>query len=84
MNTVKDEYNDNFGDRLFIWLFSRKMAEALGQDTNISGYGGFVDLSKKIMSGRNAQEQQIIVAEVLQSLVPAPILWAVQIGRAHV
>jgi len=75
---VKDEYNDNFGDRLFIWLFSRKMAEALGQDTNISGYGGFVDLSKKIMSGRNAQEQQIIVAEVLQSLVPAPVLWAIR------
>jgi hypothetical protein len=75
---VKDEYNDNFIDRLFIWLFSSKMAKALGKGTEIEGYDGFVDLSKKIMQGRNAQEQQIIVAKVLQSLVPAPALWAIR------
>jgi hypothetical protein len=75
---AKDEYNDNFIDRLFIWLFSRKMSEALGKKTEINGYAGFVDLSKKIMQGRNAQEQQIIVAQVLQSLVPSPALWAIR------
>ncbi|MFO0210576.1 MAG: DUF4033 domain-containing protein, partial [Pseudanabaena sp.] len=75
---AKDEYNDNFIDRLFIWLFSRKMSEALGKGTEIKGYDGFVDLSKKIMQGRNAQEQQLLVAKVLQSLVPSPALWAIR------
>ena len=75
---VKDEYNDNLIDRLFIWLFSLKMSQALGKGTEVTGYDGFVDLSKQIMQGRNAQEQQVIVAKVLQSLVPAPALWAIR------
>ncbi len=75
---AKDEYKDNLGDRLFIWLFSRKMSQALGTTTEVSGYDGFVELSKQIMQGRNAQEQQVVVAKVLQSLVPAPALWAIR------
>jgi hypothetical protein len=75
---AKDEYNDNLLERLFIWLFTRKMAQALGSNTEIGGYGGFVDLSKQIMHGRNPQQQQVIVAKVLQSLVPAPVLWAIR------
>ncbi len=75
---TKDEYNDNSLDRLFIWLFTRKMEQALGANTSVSGYGGFVDLSKQIMQGRNPQQQQVIVAKVLQSLVPAPVLWAIR------
>ena len=72
------EYHDNLIDRLFIWLFSWKMSQALGAGTKVSGYGGFVDLSKQIVQGRNAQQQQAIVARVLQSLVPAPVLWAIR------
>jgi hypothetical protein len=75
---IKDEYNDNLIDRLFIWIFSRKMAQALSAGTKFSGYSGFVDLSKQIMQGRNAQEQQVVVAQVLQSLVPVPVLWAIR------
>ncbi len=74
----KDTYNDNLIDRLFIWVFSLKMSQALGKGTEMTGYDGFVDLSKQIMQGRNAQEQQIIVAKVLQSLVPSPALWAIR------
>ncbi|MEL6778585.1 MAG: DUF4033 domain-containing protein [Cyanobacteria bacterium J06597_16] len=77
MQTVQT-YHDNLLDRLFIWLFSRKMAKAIGTDTPISGYGGFVDLSKQIMQGRSAPEQQEAVARVLQSLVPAPVLWLIR------
>lgn len=77
MHTVKG-HNDNLLDRLFIWLFSRKMANAIGSTTKATGYDGFVDLSKQIMQGRNAQEQQAAVARVLQSLVPAPVLWAIR------
>lgn len=71
-------YQDSVGDRLFIWLFSRKMAKAVGQDTALPGYDGFVDLSTQIMQGRNAQQQQALVAVVLGSLVPAPVLWLIR------
>ena len=72
------EYHDNRIDRLFIWLFSRKMSKAVGQPARKSGYDGFVDLSYQIMQGRNAQEQQQLVAQVLQSLVPSPVLFLIR------
>ncbi|HEY9887276.1 MAG TPA: DUF4033 domain-containing protein, partial [Candidatus Obscuribacterales bacterium] len=72
------EYHDGLFARIFIRLFSGKMARAVGQKTPFSGYDGFVDLSKKIMQGRNAQEQQALVAVVLRSLVPAPVLWLIR------
>ena len=75
---VTDEYNDNILDRLFIWLFSHKMSQALGSGTKLSGYSGVVDLSRQIMQGRNAQQQQIVVAQILQSFVPVPIVWAIR------
>ncbi len=71
-------HEDNLLDRLFIWLFSRKMANAIGSTTEGANYKGFVDLSKQIMRGRDAQEQQAVVAKVLQSLVPAPVLWIIR------
>jgi len=73
-----ETHHDNLLDRLFIWLFSHKMGKAIGADTDISGYSGFVDLSKQIMRGRDAQAQQEAVARVLQSLVPAPVLWIIR------
>ncbi|MEL6384561.1 MAG: beta-carotene isomerase domain-containing protein [Cyanobacteria bacterium J06626_18] len=77
-NSAPTVYNDTFFDRVFIWLFSRKMANALGKGTRQQGYDGFVDLSLQIMQGRNAQEQQALVAVVLKSLVPAPVLWLIR------
>ncbi|MGK7929283.1 MAG: DUF4033 domain-containing protein [Spirulina sp.] len=70
----KEIYNDNLFDRLFIALFTRKMAIALGKRTQQKGYDGFVDLSKQIVCGRTPQEQQEVVAVILQSLVPAQLL----------
>jgi hypothetical protein len=75
---IADEYYDNWIDRLFIWLFSRKISQALGAGTTIGGYGGFVDLSQQVMQERNALEQQALIAQVLQSLVPTPVLWAIR------
>ena len=77
-NSAPTVYNDTLFDRIFIWLFSRKMANALGKGTPQRGYDGFVDLSQQIMQGRSAQEQQALVAVVLQSLVPAPVLWLIR------
>lgn len=77
-STEKQIYHDNWFARLFIWLFSRKIANALGRKTWPRGYDGFVALSKQIMQGRNAQEQQALVAVVLKSLVPAPVLWLIR------
>lgn len=72
------EYRNNLFDRFLLWLFARKMSNAVGQTTALSGYDGFVDLSKQIMQGRNAEEQQAMVAKVLQSLVPAQVLWIIR------
>jgi hypothetical protein len=71
-------YHDTAIDRLFIWLFSRKMARAVGQKTDQPGYEGFVDLSRRIMNGRAAAEQQQVVSVVLRSLVPGPVLYAIR------
>ncbi|MCG8368302.1 MAG: DUF4033 domain-containing protein, partial [Pseudanabaenales cyanobacterium] len=70
----KDIYTDNLVDQFFIWFFSRKMANALGKDTKLNGYDGLVDLSKQIMQGRNAQDQQAAIALMLRSLIPAYVL----------
>jgi hypothetical protein len=70
----KTIYQDNFFDKLFINLFSRKIAQALGKNTQLKDYDGFVDLSKQIMQGRNPTEQQELVALVLQSLIPSAVL----------
>jgi hypothetical protein len=77
-STEKTIYHDNVVDRAFIWLFSRKMAHALGKGTTREGYDGFVALSKQIMVGRNARQQQETVAVVLQSLIPAPVLYLIR------
>ena len=69
----KTTYKDNLFDRICIALFSRKMAQALGRKTKRKGYEGLVDLSTKIMQGRNARQQQQVVAKILQSIVPAPV-----------
>lgn len=73
-----ETYRDNLFDRLFIQLFSRKIARASGGKTRLTGYAGFVDLSQQIMQDRSASEQQAVVAKVLRSLMPAPILWLVR------
>lgn len=80
MITTTDEakYDDNLLDRLFIWLFTRKMSQVLGRSTKIGGYAGLVELSQQIMHGRNAQQQQVAVLRILQSLIPAPVLWAIR------
>ncbi len=74
LNPEPTSYHDTLCDRLFIALFTRKMSAAVGKPTHQKGYAGFVDLSKKIMQGRNALEQQTLVKKVLNSLIPAPIL----------
>ena len=77
-NIAKTIYADNAIDRAFIWLFARKMSQAVGQKTDRSGYDGFVDLSHRIMRGRNAQEQQQVVGVVLRSLMPSPVLYLIR------
>jgi hypothetical protein len=74
----KTAYNDNLFDQLFIWLFSQKMSRVLGSRTTLRGYDGFVDLSLQMAKGRDAQAQQAVIAVVLQSLVPSPVLAAIR------
>lgn len=72
--TDQPVYQDGRVERLLIGLFSRKIARVLGQPTVRPGYDGFVDLSEQIMVGRLPLEQQTLVARVLRSLVPGPVL----------
>lgn len=74
----KTEYKDNLIDRIFIALFSRKMAQAVQKKPKYKGYDGFVDLSQQIMKGRTAQQQQELVEVVLKSLVPSPALYLIR------
>ncbi|NJR68518.1 MAG: DUF4033 domain-containing protein [Synechococcales cyanobacterium CRU_2_2] len=80
MDSTKTIYHDSWLDRQFIGLFSRKMAQAAGVTTPLSGYAGFVALSMELARGRTAQEQRSLVGLVLRSLVPAPITWAIRTG----
>ena len=78
MQDSSQSYHDSLLDKLFIRLFSRKMSKAVGQKTELNGYEGFVDLSTLIMEGRSSREQQDLVSVVLNSLVPAPVLWGIR------
>lgn len=78
MSDFPKSYQDSLFDRVFIRLFSRKMAIAVGHSTKLTGYDGLVDLSKSIMEGRSSREQQALVLVVLKSLVPAPVLWGIR------
>ncbi|NET31759.1 MAG: DUF4033 domain-containing protein [Cyanothece sp. SIO1E1] len=70
----KEVYDDNRLDKLLIWFFSRKLADALGRTTQLTGYDGLVDLSLQVVQGRNAREQQVVIAGMLRSLIPAYVL----------
>lgn len=76
--TEKTTYHDNAIDRAFIWVFAKKMSNAVGQRSHLPGYDGFVDLSQRIMRGRNAIEQQALVKVVLRSLIPSAVLWFIR------
>lgn len=76
--TVKDpfadvtQYKDNLLDKLFIGIYSRKMADKL-QNVHVPKepqYEDFVRISKEIMRGRTSEKQRIVVRDVLVSLLP--------------
>jgi hypothetical protein len=73
-----EAYRNNLLDQVLIKLLSRKMVIAVGYQPTHSGYDGFVELSQQIMQGRGAQAQQELVARILKSLVPAPVLWLIR------
>nr|AFI78793.1 putative D27 family protein [Chaetosphaeridium globosum] len=64
------KYNDNWFDLLFMSLFAKKMEIETGKKTRLTGYEGFVDISKRVMQGRSPAEQQASVRRVLLSMLP--------------
>jgi hypothetical protein len=74
----KTDYQDSWGDRLFIHLFIRKMSLALGEQPSQQGFAGVVDLSRRMMEGRSPDQQQALVAKMLNSMVPKPVLWFIR------
>lgn len=77
----KTKYNDGFFEKAFMTLFARKM-EKFAAKSNKDGtpvkmkgwfdydYESFVDVSKRVMQGRNRLQQQEAVREVLLSMLP--------------
>jgi len=63
-------YNDSLFDKGFMALFGAKMRQITGKSTQLKGYEGFVDISKKVIQGRTALEQRAAVRQVLLSILP--------------
>lgn len=93
----KVAYNDGWLDRIFMKLFTSKIADQLEPGTfsvpNDTQYEDFVRVSKEILRGRSTQEQHALVRRVLLSLVPPgvpaackalfrPTQWAAEVNAA--
>eukprot|EP01023_Acetabularia_acetabulum_P059840 TRINITY_DN7194_c0_g1_i2.p1 TRINITY_DN7194_c0_g1~~TRINITY_DN7194_c0_g1_i2.p1 ORF type:complete len:279 (-),score=24.17 TRINITY_DN7194_c0_g1_i2:375-1211(-) len=67
----KTIYKDSWLDKFFINYFYRKQSEQVGGfKSNKIGYDAFVDVSKEIVRGRSALQQQEVIDKVLHSLLP--------------
>lgn len=72
----KTQYKDGAFEKAFMSLFARKMEKyASGGGTKERGfwdwdYESFVDVSRRVMVGRNRKQQQEVVREVLLSMLP--------------
>ncbi|KAJ3690622.1 hypothetical protein LUZ61_019786 [Rhynchospora tenuis] len=71
----KTEYKDGWFEKAFMSLFARKMEKfASGGDSKKGfwdwDYESFVDVSRRVMIGRNRLQQQEVVREVLLSMLP--------------
>lgn len=76
----KTKYNDGLFEKAFMTLFARKMEkfaavnkEQIGQKEKgffDYDYDSFVDVSRRVMQGRNRMQQQEVVREVLLSMLP--------------
>lgn len=63
-------YDDTWLDRFCIYILKNRISRVIGQKTILPGYAGFVALSKQVMVGRSAAEQQTAIAQVLRSIIP--------------
>ncbi|KAH7668297.1 Beta-carotene isomerase protein [Dioscorea alata] len=99
----KTQYKDGFSEKAFMSLFARKMGK-FASDTKSNNnksergfwdwdYESFVDVSKRVMMGRNRTQQQVVVREVLLSMLPPgapaqfrklfpPTKWAAEFNAA--
>ncbi|KAK2981930.1 hypothetical protein RJ640_019150 [Escallonia rubra] len=72
----KTKYNDGFFEKAFMTLFARKMGKFVGKSSGKEkgwfdyDYESFVDVSRRVMQGRNRIQQQQVVREVLFSMLP--------------
>lgn len=68
----KTVYNDNWLDKLFIKLYSKKLAAQMQNVTvpDNAEYTDFVRVSSEIMKGRNTLQQRLLIRNMLMSLLP--------------
>ncbi|XP_050228501.1 beta-carotene isomerase D27, chloroplastic [Mercurialis annua] len=100
----KTKYSDGFFEKAFMTLFARKMEKFAAPAKNAIyeskekgwldyDYESFVDVSRRVMQGRNRLQQQEVVREVLLSMLPPgapeqfkklfpPTRWAAEFNAA--
>lgn len=75
----KTKYNDGPFEKVFMTLFAKKMeryanskeqTKKIGWWDFLYDYERFVDASKRVMQGKNRMQQQLVVREVLLSMLP--------------
>lgn len=101
----KTKYNDGLLERVFMSLFARKMEKFGGKNKGRSpdpeigkglfgyDYDSFVEASRRVMLGRNREQQRQVVRQVLLSMLPPaapqqfrklfpPTKWAAEFNAA--
>ncbi|XP_073004540.1 beta-carotene isomerase D27, chloroplastic [Typha latifolia] len=97
----KTQYKDGFFEKAFMSLFARKMEKFSSGGAGGRSekgfwdwdYDSFVDVSRRVMVGRNRKQQQEVVREVLLSMLPPgapaqfrklfpPTKWAAEFNAA--
>ncbi|KAL5726760.1 hypothetical protein ACHQM5_000024 [Ranunculus cassubicifolius] len=80
----KTQYKDGVFEKVFMALFARKMEKFSSSSSSVAAaasnnkelglldydYDSFVNVSRKVMQGRNRIQQQEVVREVLMSMLP--------------
>ena len=69
-------------NRLVFSLFRRKMADALGADSDIQGYPAIIDLTRRLNGLGPPRATQQATRRILQSLFPSWLPGAFKVGKA--
>ncbi|KAL3690718.1 hypothetical protein R1sor_004369 [Riccia sorocarpa] len=74
----RTQYNDSWLERKSIHFLTKRMERMTGKTTELEGYDGFVDITKKMVHGHNASSQQATVHQILSTVLPSWLLSSIR------